>query len=133
VKEPTITKSKKGMAGSEVNKEHAHCSFWGFFFFFAAVKGIAHHKFVPPNTMVHSDFYCEVLRCLGENVRQERPELWHNHNWLLHHDNMPTDTSLKTTEFVTNNIVTVPHPPYSLDTVACDFTLFPKLKMKLKG
>jgi hypothetical protein len=42
--------------------------------------------------------------------------------------------SLKTTEFVTNsNMVIVPHPPYSLDLVPCDFTLFPKLKMKLKG
>jgi hypothetical protein len=29
VEEPTITKSKKGMAGAEVNKEHAH---WLYFF-----------------------------------------------------------------------------------------------------
>jgi histone-lysine N-methyltransferase SETMAR len=42
--------------------------------------------------------------------------------------------SLKTTEFVTNNnMVIVPHPPYSPDLVPCDFALFPKLKMKLKG
>jgi hypothetical protein len=32
-----------------------------------------------------------------------------------------------------NNIVIVPHPPYSPDLAPCDFTLFPKLKMKLKG
>jgi hypothetical protein len=39
--------------------------------------------------------------------------------------------SLKTTEFVTNNnMVIVPHPPYSAPR---DFTLFPKLKMKLEG
>jgi hypothetical protein len=25
------------------------------------------------------------------------------------------------------------HPPYSLDLASCDFALFPKLKMKLKG
>jgi transposase len=43
-------------------------------------------------------------------------------------------TSLKTTEFVTNNnMVIVPHPPYSPDLALCDFALFPKLKMKLKG
>jgi hypothetical protein len=42
--------------------------------------------------------------------------------------------SLKTTEFVTNNnMVIVPHPPYLLDLAPCDFTLFPKLKMKLNG
>jgi transposase len=47
---------------------------------------------------------------------------------------MPAHTSLKTTEFVTNNnMVIVPHPPYSPGLAPCDFTLFPKLKMKLKG
>jgi hypothetical protein len=54
------------------------------------------------------------LRRLQENVWRRRPELWHNHNWLLHHDNAPTHTSLKTAEFVTNNnMVIIPHPPYS--------------------
>jgi hypothetical protein len=39
----------------------------------------------------------------------------------------------KTTEFVTNNnMVIIPNPPYSPDIGPCDFTLFPKLKMKLK-
>jgi hypothetical protein len=53
---------------------------------------------------------------------------------LLHHDNAPAHTSLKTTEFVTNNnIVIVHHPPYSPDLAPCDFTLFAKSKMKQKG
>jgi hypothetical protein len=30
-------------------------------------------------------------------------------------------------------MVIVPHPPYSPDLAPCDFALFPKLKMKLKG
>jgi hypothetical protein len=42
--------------------------------------------------------------------------------------------SLETTEFVTNNnMVIVPHPPYSLDSASCDFAFFHKLKMELKG
>jgi hypothetical protein len=54
-----------------------------------------------------------------------------NHSWLLHH-NTPAHMSQKTTEFVTNNnMVIVPHPPYSPGLAPCDFTLFPKLKMKL--
>jgi hypothetical protein len=58
-------------------------------------------------------------------------ELGCNHNWLLHHDNMPAHTSLKTTEFVTNNdMVIVPHPPYSPDLAPCDFVLFPNLKIQ---
>jgi hypothetical protein len=37
-------------------------------------------------------------------------------------------------EFVTNNnMVIFPHPPYSPDLALCDFALFPKLKIKLKG
>jgi hypothetical protein len=37
-------------------------------------------------------------------------------------------------EFVTNNnMVIVSNLPYSPDLAPCDFALFPKLKMKLKG
>jgi hypothetical protein len=39
---------------------------------------------------------------------------------------------VKTAEIVTNMGI-VPHPPFSLDLVSCDFALFPKLKTKLKG
>jgi transposase len=47
---------------------------------------------------------------------------------------LPAHTSLKNTQFLTNNnMVIVPHPPYSSDLAPCDFALFPKLKMKLKG
>jgi hypothetical protein len=43
-------------------------------------------------------------------------------------------TSLKTTETVTNkNMVIVPHPNLLAGLSPCDFTLFPKLKTKLKG
>jgi hypothetical protein len=30
-------------------------------------------------------------------------------------------------------MVSILHPPYPPDLAPCDFTLFPKLKMKLKG
>jgi hypothetical protein len=30
-------------------------------------------------------------------------------------------------------MVVILHPPYLLDLAPCDFALFPKLKMKLKG
>jgi hypothetical protein len=102
VEESTITKSKIGAAGPEFNKHHAHC-------FFSDMNGN-----VPLNTTVNYDFYCVILRRLRENVRRERPELWHNHNWLLLQGNGPAHTSLKTKEFVTNNnMVNVLHPPYS--------------------
>jgi hypothetical protein len=50
---------------------------------------------------------------------------------LLHHNNTPAHMTLKTTECVTNNNMVI--VPYSPDLAPCDFALFPKLKMKLKG
>jgi hypothetical protein len=61
-----------------------------------------------------------------ENVRKLRPELWRQKNWLLHHDNAPSHTSFCTKESLSqNNMTVVPHTPY--------FSLFPRLKIKLKG
>jgi hypothetical protein len=32
-----------------------------------------------------------------------------------------------------NEMAVIPHPPYSPDLAPCDFFLFPKMKLKLKG
>jgi hypothetical protein len=54
------------------------------------------------------------------------PEIWRQKNWLLHHDNTPSRISVFIGEFFTkNNMTVVPHRPY--------FSLFPPLKIKLKG
>ena len=55
-------------------------------------------------------------------------------NWVLHHHNAPAHTALAVREFLAKkNIPVLPHPPYSPDLAPCDFYLFPKLKLKLKG
>jgi len=101
---------------------------------FLDIRGIVHKEFVPPGQTVNGKFYCEVLRRLRENVRRKRPEMWKNGNWLLHHDNAPAHTSLVVREFLTkNNVTTVPHPAYSPDLAPCDFYVFPKMKLRLKG
>jgi len=65
---------------------------------------------------------------------RKRPEMWKNGNWLLHHDNSPAHTSLVVRKFLTkNNVSTVPHPAYSPDLAPCDFYVFPKMKLWLKG
>jgi hypothetical protein len=77
----------------------------------------------------------DTVETLERNYgRRKGPETLRNHNWFLLHDNAPNHTSLKTTEFVTNNnMVIVPNPPYSPGLAPCDFASFPKLKMQLKG
>jgi hypothetical protein len=83
---------------------------------------------------VNSRFYCDVLRRLRENVLRRRPELWRQQTWLLHHDNAPPHTSVLTQQFRAKyNTTVIPHPPYSHDLAPCDFSLFPKMKLKLKG
>jgi len=101
---------------------------------FLDIRGIVHKEFLSPGQTVIGKFYCEVLRRLRQNVRCKRPEMWKNGNWLLHHDNAPAHISLVVREFLTkNNVSTVPHPAYSPDLAPCNFYVFPKMKLRLKG
>jgi transposase len=60
--------------------------------------------------------------------------MWKNRDWLLHHDNVPAHTLLVVREFLTkNNKTIVPHPAYSPDLAPCDFCVFSKMKLQLKG
>ena len=101
---------------------------------FFDVKGIVYKEFVQTCQTVNSGFYCDLLGRLRENVRRRRPRLWQEQAWLLHHDKDPSDTSVLTHQFLAkNNMVVIPHPTYSPDLAPCDFFLFPKIELKLKG
>ena len=96
-------------------------------------EGIVHREFVPPGMTVNADFYCDVLR-LCENVRRKSLQKWQNQNLIIHHDNAPAHRSFKFSQFLAkNNMTVIPHPPYSPDLTPCDFFLFPKLKLRMKG
>jgi hypothetical protein len=83
---------------------------------------------------VNSGFYWNVLQRKRETVRRRRPELWQEQTWLPHHDNAPSHTSVPTQQFLAKRkMVVIPHPPYTLDLAPCDFFLFPKMKLGLKG
>ena len=59
--------------------------------------------------------------------------MWKMGDWLLHHDNVPTHTSL-VGEFLTKNkMTTVPHPAYSHHLAPCNFYKFPKMKLWLQA
>jgi len=97
-------------------------------------RGVVHHEFLPQGRTVNKEYYLQVMRNLREAIRQKRPDLWKNKNWLLHHDNAPAHTSLLVREFLAkNNTLMMPQPPYSPDLAPCDFFLFPKLKRPMKG
>jgi hypothetical protein len=91
---------------------------------FFDIKEIVHKEFVLEGQTVYSAYYCDVLQRMRENMRKLRP-LWQQKNWLLHHDNVSSNTSFFIGEFLTkNNMTVVPHPP--------NFSLFFQLKIKLK-
>ncbi|UYV73503.1 hypothetical protein LAZ67_10003842 [Cordylochernes scorpioides] len=97
-------------------------------------RGVVHNEFLPQGRTVNKEYYLQVMRNLREAIRQKRPDLWKNKNWLLHHDNAPAHTSLLVRDFLAkNNTLMMPQPPYSPDLPPCDFFLFPKLKRPMKG
>jgi len=74
------------------------------------------------------------MRRLREAIRLNRPELWKDNFWFLHHDNAPSHTALVLRDhFAKNSTHIVPQPLYSPDLVPCDFWLFSKLKRLLRG
>ncbi|UYV80725.1 hypothetical protein LAZ67_19001545 [Cordylochernes scorpioides] len=97
-------------------------------------RGVVHHEFLPQGRTVNKEYYLQVMRNLCEAIRQKRPDLWKNKNWLLHHLNAPAHTSLLVRDFLAKtNTLMIPQPPYSPDLAPCDFFLFPKLKRPMKG
>jgi hypothetical protein len=48
---------------------------------------------------------------------------------ITHHLKLPFSPG----NFFTKNITVLPHPSYSPDLATCDFSLFPQLKIRLKG
>ena len=67
--------------------------------FFFDIRGVVHREFVPQGQTVNAEFYCTVLKRLKEDIRRKRPELWRDGNWVLHHDNAPAHSGLKTRVF----------------------------------
>ncbi|UYV79202.1 hypothetical protein LAZ67_17001493 [Cordylochernes scorpioides] len=63
-------------------------------------RGVVHHEFLPQGRTVNKEYYLQVMRNLREAIRQKRPDLWKNKNWLLHHDNAPAHTSLLVRDFL---------------------------------
>ena len=67
-------------------------------------------------------------------IRRVRPEYRESGSWRLLHDNAPSHRSTLVTDcFINNHILTLNHSPYSSDLALCDFYLFGKLHLAMKG
>jgi len=97
-------------------------------------KGIINHEFVPEGQTVTGSFYLSVLERLWKRIRRVRPECSAPGSWSLLHDNAPVYRAVAVQEFLARKQVSVlNNPPYSPDISPCDYFLFPKLKLQLKG
>ncbi|KMQ87532.1 mariner mos1 transposase [Lasius niger] len=97
-------------------------------------RGVVHSEFLPEGQTVNKEYYLGVMRRLRENIRRKRPDLWKDNSWILHHDNAPSHKAIIVQEFLAKNTTNViDQAPYSPDMAPCDFFLFPKLKLPLRG
>ena len=96
--------------------------------------GIVHHEYAPQGQTVTKEYYLEVMHHFRDAVRCKRLDLWMALTWQLHHDNVPAHSShLIQTFLAKNNTPQLRLSPYSSDMPPCDFWLFTKLKMLVKG
>ncbi|UYV80229.1 hypothetical protein LAZ67_18002090 [Cordylochernes scorpioides] len=97
-------------------------------------RGIIHKEFVTAGQTITGEYYLNVLKRLIARIRRIRPEYRDEDSWCLLHDNAPSHSSLIVRRFLAkNNVCVLNQPPYSPDLAPCDFYLFPKIKLKLKG
>ena len=95
-------------------------------------KGII-HEFVPEGQTVTGSFYLSVLEHLWKRIRRVRPEFSAPGSWFLH-DNAPVHRAVAVQDFLARKqVCMLSHPPYSPNLSPCDYFLFPKLKLPLKG
>lgn len=99
--------------------------------FFFTKEGILVQIPTPVGTSVTGTYYAQsILPAVVKAFREKRP----GRKLRIHHDNAPSHSSTIVTDyFEENDIILVPHPPYSPDLAPCDFWLFPLLKDKLRG
>ena len=55
-------------------------------------RGVVHYEFLPPGQTVNKKYYLSGMHILSvcrlrEAIRKNRPELWADNSWFLHHDN----------------------------------------------
>ncbi len=97
-------------------------------------KGVVLIDFLKPKETIDSPQYCRTLTKLKEALRRKCPELCEDCLFILHHDNASPHMSDFTMERIHKwNIKILEHPANSPDLAPCDFSIFPKLKAKLRG
>jgi hypothetical protein len=93
-----------------------------------------HKEFVPEGKTVNSEFYEGIMHRLLKRIQRVRSASFCFREFFLLHDNASAHKAASVCQFLTQKNVTILHHlPYSPDLSPPDYSLFLKLKMKLKG
>ncbi len=92
------------------------------------------YEYAPEGQPINKGYYLQIMNRLRDTIRRKQPQLRASSGQLLYHDNAPARALNLMQQYLTKyGIVQIYQPPYSPDIALCDFRLFPKLKMPLKG
>jgi hypothetical protein len=108
---------KKAWAAHKTHRERKKRDWWRAYVNFLWHQGHCSQRICPGRPNSH---FCILLWSFTVTVwkcAKTRPELWQQ-NWLLHHDNAPSNTSFSTRGFLTrNNMAIVPHKLFSVSPI----------------
>ncbi|XP_053965880.1 uncharacterized protein LOC128868138 [Anastrepha ludens] len=90
-------------------------------------RGAVHHEFLPQGKTVNKEYYLQVMSNLRKAIRQKRPDLWKNKNWLLRHDKAPACARLFGQKQHTNDATV------TVFLRSGPLFLFPKLQRPMKA
>ena len=87
--------------------------------FLLDIRGLVHHKFVPAGQTVNKEYYLAVLKRLRKKIIKNGQICRRTVSGFYMIIKCATNT--------------IAQPPYLPDLAPCDFFLFPKLKLPLRG
>ena len=95
---------------------------------------MVHSEYLPSGQTVNKDYYLAVVKHLRDAMRRKKPELKAENNLILHQDNTPPHKAKIVVHYLIKHSVNLlEQAPYSPDMAPCDFLIFLKLKMPLRG
>lgn len=84
--------------------------------------------------IIIKEYYQKVMCHFCDTMKCKHPKMWAASNWQFHHNNTHAYSSDLLQSFLAKHNTPVLHQAsYSTDMAPCDFWLFLKLKMLLKG
>ncbi len=89
-------------------------------------------EWVPYHCNMNAELYIKTLQKWRKCMRKERPKLLDTKSFAVHYDNASSHHAQLVENFL-NDMFVIPHVPHSPDLGPCDFFLFLKLKLALKG